>query len=133
MPRTPQDVTEAELSVLQRIWDRGAMTVRQLTDELYPGGGASEYATVQKLLERLRIKKQVERNRNVWPHVFKAAIERDELIGRRLQSTADQLCNGSLHPLITTLVKSSKLSAKDRTSLRVLLDDLDKEAKRKNG
>ncbi len=133
MPRTPQDVTEAELSVLQRMWDKGAVTVRQLTDQLYPAGGGSEYATVQKLLERLGNKKYVVRNRDVWPHLFEAAVGRDELIGRRLQSTADQLCKGSLQPLITTLVKSKKLSAKDRKSLRGLLDDLDKEAKRKDG
>ena len=129
MARTPQDVTEAELSVLQRMWDHGAMTVRQLTDELYPGGGSSEYATVQKLLERLGSKKYVVRDRNVWPHMFEAAVDRDELIGRRLQSTADQLCNGSLQPLITTLVKSNKLTAQDRKSLRGLLDESDKEAK----
>jgi predicted transcriptional regulator len=131
MARTPQDVTEAELSVLQTMWDQGAMTVRQLTDELYPGGGSSEYATVQKLLERLGGKDYVVRDRDVWPHVFEAAVGRDELIGRRLQTTADQLCEGSLQPLLTTLVKSDKLSAKDRKSLRGLLDELDKEAKRK--
>lgn len=133
MPRTPQDVTEAELAVLQRMWDQGAVTVRQLTDELYPDGGGSEYATVQKLLERLGRKNYVVRNRDVWPHVFEATVGRDELIGRRLQTTADQLCEGSLRPLITTLVKSDKLSARDRKSLRGLLDELDKEAKQSRG
>jgi predicted transcriptional regulator len=130
MSRTPQDVTEAELAVLQQMWDQGAVTVRQLTDELYPDGGGSEYATVQKLLERLGRKKYVVRNRDVWPHLFEATVGRDELIGRRLQTTADQLCDGSLQPLLTTLVKSEQLSAQDRNSLRGLLDELDKEAKR---
>ncbi len=130
MARTPQDVTEAELAVLQQMWDQGAVTVRQLTDELYPDGGGSEYATVQKLLERLGRKNYIARDRDVWPHMFEATVGRDELIGRRLQSTADQLCEGSLQPLLTTLVKSDKLSARDRKSLRGLLDELDKEAKR---
>jgi BlaI family transcriptional regulator, penicillinase repressor len=127
MPRTPQDVTEAELSVLQRMWDQGSVTVRQLAEELYPGGGSSEYATVQKLLERLGRKGYVERNRDVWPHVFESTVDRDELIGRRLQSTADQLCDGALQPLLSTLVKSNKLSAKERQSLRGLLDELENE------
>lgn len=126
MARTPQDVTEAELSVLQSLWDRGATTVRQLTDELYPGGGSSQYATVQKLLERLEGKKYVRRNRGVWPHVFEATVNRDELIRRRLQTTADQLCEGSLQPLITHLVRSKKLSREERESLRGLLDELEK-------
>lgn len=131
MARTPQDVTEAELSILHLLWDRGATTVRQLTDELYPGGGNSQYATVQKLLERLEAKECVRRNRDVWPHVFEATVDRDELIGRRLQSTADQLCKGSLHPLLTHLVKSKNLSPEDRKSLRGLLDELEKDPKRK--
>ena len=125
MARTPKDVTEAELAVLQRMWDRGPVTVRQLTDELYPNGGGSEYATVQTLLQRLSRKKYVVRNRDVWPHLFEATVGRDELIGRRLQTTADDLCDGSLQPLLTTLVQSSRLSARDRKSLRGLLDELE--------
>ena len=125
MARTPKDVTEAELAVLQRMWDKGPVTVRQLTDELYPNGGGSEYATVQTLLQRLSRKKYVMRNRDVWPHLFEATVGREELIGRRLQTTADDLCNGSLQPLLTTLVQSSRLSARDRKSLRGLLDELE--------
>jgi len=40
MARTPQDVTDAELAVLQVLWDQGPCTRRLLTDQLYPGGGA---------------------------------------------------------------------------------------------
>ncbi|GAA4464394.1 MULTISPECIES: BlaI/MecI/CopY family transcriptional regulator [Novipirellula] len=131
MPRAPKDVTEAELAVLQQLWDQGPVTIRTLTDTLYPDGGGSEYATVQKLLERLNKKGYVERNRETWPHHFTATVGRDELIGRRLQTTADQLCEGALQPLLTTLVKSDRLSAQDRNSLRSLLDELDKDPKQK--
>ena len=58
MARTPLDVTETELSVLEVLWERGPSTVRQITDLLYPGGGASKSATVQKLLRSLRVSKQ---------------------------------------------------------------------------
>jgi predicted transcriptional regulator len=70
-------------------------------------------------------KKYVVRNRDVWPHLFETTVCREELIGRRLQTTADDLCNGSLQPLLTALVQSSRLSAKDRKSLRGLLDKLE--------
>ena len=53
MARTPLDVTFAELAVMEVLWEYGACTVRQIVDVLYPGGGASKFATVQKLLERL--------------------------------------------------------------------------------
>jgi predicted transcriptional regulator len=126
MPRTPQDVTDAELSILHALWDRGPQTVRQLTDQLYPEGTGSQYATVQKLLDRLEGKACVTRDRDVWPHVFQATIAREELIGRRLQATADKLCDGSLTPLLTHLVSSSQLTADERKSLRSLLDELGK-------
>ena len=34
MARTPKDVTDAELRVLQALWDLGPSTIRQLTDRL---------------------------------------------------------------------------------------------------
>jgi len=125
MARTPEDVTETELLVLQALWDGGAATIRQLTDLLYPEGRASQYATVQKLLERLERKGLVRRDRREPVHVFAAAVAREEIIGRKLQSVAEQLCGGSWAPLLTNLVQSKQLSARDRKALRELIDELD--------
>lgn len=119
-------MTDAELAVLQVLWDRGAATVRDIVDELYPAGTPSDLATVQKLLQRLEEKGCLGRNRNAWPHIFRPAIQREDLIGRRLQSTADELCAGSFSPLLTHLVKSQRLSRKDRETLRELLDEFEK-------
>jgi BlaI family transcriptional regulator, penicillinase repressor len=127
MARTPQDITDAELSVLQVLWDQGTATVRELTERLYKECTLSLTATVQKLLERLEGKKCVKRDRNTWPHSFSAVLRKDELIARQLQTTANKLCEGDLHPLLTCLVKTRGLSAEDRKSLRGLLDELDKQ------
>jgi predicted transcriptional regulator len=125
MARTPQDVTDAELAVLQVLWDQGPATIRQITDKLYPEGRTAQYATVQKLLERLEDKGCVRRDRGPAVHLFAAAIDRGELIGRRLQTMAEKLCGGSLTPLLTHLVQSQKLSAAERQELRNLIDELD--------
>jgi predicted transcriptional regulator len=124
MARKPQDVTDAELAILQVLWDRGASSVRELAERLYPPGTGSDLATVQNLLKRLESKECVRRDRSTWPHLFLPAIARDELIGRRLQTTADALCAGSLEPLVTHLV-TSRLSGQERERLRKLLDDLE--------
>uniref|UniRef100_A0A7C2NX79 BlaI/MecI/CopY family transcriptional regulator n=1 Tax=Schlesneria paludicola TaxID=360056 RepID=A0A7C2NX79_9PLAN len=126
MPRTPQDITDAELSVLQVLWDQGTATVRELTERLYKECTLSLTATVQKLLERLEGKKCVKRDRKTWPHSFSATVKREELIARQLQTTANKLCSGKLHPLLTCLVKTHGLSPEDRESLRGLLDELDR-------
>src|SRR3954471_5423015 len=124
MARTAQDVTDAELGVLTALWEAGPATIRRLTDALYPEGGVAHYATVQKLLERLEAKGYVRRDRSASVHVFAAAVDRDTLIGRRLQSLAEKLCGGSLTPLLSHLLQSRPLSADERKSLRTLIDDL---------
>lgn len=126
MARPPQDVTDAELAVLEVLWTDGTVTVRQITDQLYPNSKSSQHATVQKLLDRLKTKGFVARDRSVWPHVFSASIEREELIGRRLRKTAEKLCGGSLNPLLTHLIRDTGLSKGEREELRSLLDNLDK-------
>jgi BlaI family penicillinase repressor len=131
MARTPRDVTDAELGVLGVLWDQGPATIRQLTDRLYPGGGTAQYATVQKLLERLEAKGCVGRERTAGAHVFAAAIGREELIGRRLQDVAEKLCGGSLTPLLTHLVRTRRLSAKERRDLRDLIDGQDSTDKKR--
>ena len=94
MARPAQDITESELAVLRILWDRGPATIRQLTEVLYPQGGAAQYATVQKLLDRMEAKGYVRRDRSLYVHLFEAVLGRDELIGRRLRSLAETLCDG---------------------------------------
>lgn len=122
MPRTPQDVTEAELAILQALWDRGPATIRQIAEGAYDRVGASQYATVQKLLDRLEGKGCVARDRSEGVHLFRSAIDRDELIGRRLRAVADRLCGGSLTPLLTHLVNARPLSEQDRAMLRSMIE-----------
>jgi predicted transcriptional regulator len=126
MARTPQPVTDAELSILKVLWELKHATVPELTERIYAEETLATKATVQKLLGRLEAKDCVQRDRKTWPHQFSATVERDVLIARQLQSTAAKLCHGELHPLLTSLVKASDLSAEDRMSLRGLLDELDR-------
>ena len=126
MKRNQADVTDAELALLQALWDQGPATIRQLVERVYAQEGTSVYATVQKLLDRLETKECVVRDRSVPVHVFQAAIGRDELIGRRLRAVADSLCGGSLTPLLTQLVEGAKLTPRDRKDLRALIDRLDR-------
>jgi predicted transcriptional regulator len=130
MARTPQDVTEAELAVLEVLWDQGPAPIRRITEVLYKAAKPSQYATVQKLLERLEEKKFVTRDRAGPVHQFAAAVNRAELIGRRLQSVAEQLCGGSWTPLLTHLVQQRRLTAEERQALRDLIAETDPRPKK---
>ncbi len=133
MARVPQDVTDAELAVLQVLWNQGSATMRQLAEALYPGGRAAHLATVQKLLERLEAKGCVRRERPGEVQVFTATIGRDQLIDRQLRTMAEKLCGGSLAPLFTRLVRAKRLTAEERQALRALVEELDQKSKSGKG
>ena len=126
-----EDVTAAELAVLQVLWEKGQATRRQVSDELYPGGGEAQYGTVQKLLQRLEAKGFVRHNRAEGVLLFRAAVDRDALIGRRLRDVADKLCDGSVTPLLTHLVRSQGLEPHELDELQALLDELRRDRKGK--
>ncbi len=125
MGRDAHVVADAELTVLEELWKAGPLTVRQLADALYDPGNGAQCATVQKLLDRLEAKECVGSDRTVRPHVYRPTIDREELIARRLRATADRLCGGSLVPLLTNLVRTSRLNAQERREVRALLAELD--------
>jgi predicted transcriptional regulator len=120
------DLPDGELAVLGVLWDNGPATIRRLADVLYPQGTEVHYATVQKLLDRLEAKGCVRRDRSQWAHVFSAAVNRDEVIGRKLQAVAEKLCGGSLTPLVTNLVRSKRLTPRERREIRKLIEELDR-------
>jgi predicted transcriptional regulator len=125
MGRAAREITDTELSLLNELWQRPAMTVQELTESLYGNTAAALLATVRKLLDRLEAEGCVTRDRDKWPHQYVAVLKRDDLAGKRLQEAADELYEGDLAPLLTHLVRSQKLSSEDRANLRSLLDELD--------
>jgi BlaI family transcriptional regulator, penicillinase repressor len=129
MARTPQDVTDAELAVLQILWEDGPATRRLLMDRLYPGGNAAHYTTVQKLLERLEGKGFVEADRSRAVVTFRASVSRDGLINRRLQDVAEKLCEGSVTPLLMNLVRAGDFSAQELKTLHDLVNELRRTSK----
>ncbi len=123
MARDRQDITEAEMGVMQVLWDRGPSATRQIADAIQQGSAdTNQYATVQKQLERLEAKGFVRRDRTLYVHVFSAEVKREELIGRRIREMADKLCGGSLAPILSHLARSQPLSNDERRALRELID-----------
>ena len=83
MGNSPKDVTAAELAILEKLWEHETATVKELSQWLYGASTPSDIATVQKLLVRLEKKGWVVRDRDTWPHSFRAAMDREELISHR--------------------------------------------------
>lgn len=123
------DVTDAELAVLRLLWDGGTQNRRRLVDALYPDGTPAHYTTVQKLLERLEAKGYVTSRRDGPQREFTAVVPREELIARRVRAVADDLCDGSLTPLLSSLVEAGPLSDDELRELRALVRRLSRNAR----
>ena len=116
-------ITDAELRVMEELWQRGEATIRDLRDALYPQGGNSKFATVQKLLARLGAKGLVHRRKDEANWVFRAAVAREDWIGGELRRVAGRLGGDSVTPLLTYLVEAGELTSRERAHLRNLLDE----------
>ncbi len=121
MEKTPPDVPDAELRVLEALWQRRAATTREITDTLYPGGGISKRATVLKLLERLEGKRFVRRDQGPATQTFEVQVDRETLIGGQLRRIADRLGGRSFTPLLAHLVEAADLTPQERNHLGRLL------------
>jgi len=119
----PGPIADAELRVIEELWSRGEASIRDLRDSLYPGGGNSEFATVQKLLSRLAAKGLVRRRKDDATWVYHAVARREDLISGELRRVAGRFGGNSLSPLLTFLVEAGGLTSKERAHLRSLLDD----------
>ncbi len=119
-----EQVTDGELSILEVIWDQTDPTSRDIALATYKQVSDSKMATVQKLLERLEAKGCVARDRSERAHRFRALVSHEDFLQNRLRALADRLCDGAIAPLVTTLLRSKRLSKKNRDQLRQLIDKL---------
>ena len=101
----------------------GQATVREINAELTRRGRRWAYTTVATLLQRLSAKQYAASDPSTVPHVFRAAVTRDELLGRRLKDAAEELCDGRSAPLVLALVQGGRFSAEELARMRRLLDE----------
>ena len=87
----PVPLANAELSVMELLWDRGSLTARQIQDRLYGESDRSQHGTVQRLLQRLEDKDFVRREKDGVANMFTARITREAYAGSQLETLTDRL------------------------------------------
>lgn len=119
------DASETEMEVLKALWEHGAGTVREVDEHLRRDGRQWAYTTLQTLLNRLEAKGLVSIDKRTTPHVFRAAVTRDKLLGQRLKDLTRDLCGGAMAPLVRALVTEHRFTPEEIQHFRKLLDDLE--------
>ena len=117
-----QALANAELAVMDLLWQNDRITARQIREQLYADESKSQHGTVQRLLQRLEEKGLVERDRSLSTHFFSPLVSRDAYAGQQLEALADKLTAGSIAPLITHLVEEKKISREEIKRIRDIVN-----------
>ncbi len=101
--RLPAD--ELEYAVLAEIWKRGCASVRELHESL----GAPEhlvYTTIAKVVDRLREKRLIQRQRNGQAFIYRSRVAPEEVERARARSTVTRLLGSTPRAAVATLVEA---------------------------
>ena len=118
-----QRLTNAELAIMELLWEAEQMTARQIREQLYGDSQKAQHGTVQKLLQNLEDKGFVHRDRSLGVHLFSGLVTREAYGGSQIESLADKLTGGSIAPLLTHLLDKKRIKKSEIKRLRKLLEE----------
>lgn len=117
--------TEAELGILNVLWERGPSTVRDVHEALYRDEGAG-YTTALKLLQIMHGKGLVLRDDSERAHVFRAAVSKERTQKRFVVDMVQRVFDGSPSQLVLqALGGRPKATREELDEIRALLDKLE--------
>lgn len=118
--------TNAELEILQVIWEHGPSTVRQIHERL-SGRRETGYTTTLKLMQIMAQKGLLDRDESSRTHLYRDARTREKTQGQLLGNLMRRAFNGSVTGLVMQALTTQKASAEDLAEIRRMLDELDKQ------
>lgn len=117
--------TEAELGILNVLWERGALTVRELHEAHYRDDGTG-YTTSLKMLQIMHVKGLVERDDSQRAHVYNAAVSKEITQKRFLSDIVQRVFDGSPSQLVLqALGGQPQASREELDEIRALLDSIE--------
>lgn len=113
--------TDAELAILQVLWDQGPTTVRQVHEALE--ARETGYTTTLKLMQIMAEKGLVSRDESARTHVYTAKYTRDETQQRLVTDLLDRAFGGSAAALVMQVLSSQQASAEELRDIEQLIAD----------
>lgn len=124
MPRKPSNrPTDAELSILRVLWDRGPSTVKDVHHELSDNNIVG-YTTVLKTLQIMTEKGLVTRDESERAHVYTAASSEEQTQQHLLKDLLERAYEGSASKLVMQALSTKRATAEEIAEIRRLLDEI---------
>jgi predicted transcriptional regulator len=120
--------TDAELAILNVLWDRGPSTVREVHEAIAEHHGTG-YTTVLKLMQIMTDKGLVVRDESQRAHVYAARHSEERTQRQLLSDLAERAFGGSPARLVMRALSGRKATAEEIHEIRELLDKLEGESK----
>ena len=125
MSAKPPRISDAELEVLQLLWDESPLGATELADRL-PEGRDWTLATVKTLLSRLLAKGAIAADQEGRRYHYRPLIDRDSMSARQARGLIDRLFGGRVSPLVAQLAEQQELTDQDLAELEALVRSLRK-------
>ena len=113
--------TDAELAILQVLWQHGPSNVRFVNDQLSQRRDVG-YTTTLKWLQLMLEKGLVLRDERQWPHVYRPAVREEETQTQLLDKLVESAFGGSALKLILRALGNSESTREELDQIRDLLD-----------
>src|SRR5215212_8663513 len=127
-PRPVPRPTDAELAILNVLWERGPSTVRDVHDEL-SRTQATGYTTILKLLQIMTEKGLVVRDESQRAHIYESRYSEQRTQRQLLGDLLDRAFGGSPAKLVMQALSGRKTSAEELSAIREILDRLEGETR----
>jgi predicted transcriptional regulator len=119
--KTSQTLTEAELRIMQVLWQKGARTVQQVLD-IMPGDTARAYNTVLTTIRILERKGYVEHSKDGRAHVYSPVVAEEEASRSEIRHLVSRFFRDSHEDLVLNILEDRGIDPKELERLRKMLD-----------
>lgn len=120
--------TDAELEILQILWQNGPSTVKTVNDRLGDKKDVG-YTTTLKLLQIMYEKGLVARNEKERSHVYSASVKEGDMQKAMVNKLLGSVFSGSAAKLVMHALGNSQPSKEELNKIRELLNKIERERK----
>jgi BlaI family transcriptional regulator, penicillinase repressor len=124
-------LSAGEMELMRMLWERGPLTLPQAHKLCDRYGMAIAYPTMQTRLNRLVGKGFAIKN-DARPAAYRAALSPEQTAAGVLRQVLDKIVNGSVAPLMSSLISERPLSVDEIRDLRELLDKAERSNRKKS-
>lgn len=124
--RTNQNLTVAELELMNILWEHGPATVQMVVDRLPPARNVA-YTTVQTVLNILHRKGKVQRKLKNRAFYYQALVSHAHAAEQALQDMVRTLFGGSPERLVLAMLDTKQITPDNLKNLQSLIEKAEKE------